>query len=744
MNPGNPLSHDGEVAKAYADLLHQMFDKKNPSFYPRYFKSVIGRYGPLFSGYGQQDSQEFVMFLLDGLQEDLNRILKKPYIEKPDSTDEMVDNFDALKKFSDENWNIYKARNDSVITDLFAGMYKSTVHCPDCGKVSIIFDPFHNLTLQIPVESLWSQKVAFFPLSGPPVVIDVEIDKTASVKSLKEYVGKKVGVDDVHRLMMAEIYKSKFYKTFENAVSLDESGITAQDHIAFYELEDIPTNYDADRRISHYRHHFSSRVDDDDDDDLFKGPKGDKMLIPVYHRLVQSRSPITAVPGFILCERQEAHNYEAILRKVLRQVNNITDKNLFADDDASSNDDSSELVDVNMSDGNVTAESVQSEDGLVDVSMRDRTPSRSEQDQSQKPKSSTKQQKDNKKLPRALKSGGFIPPDLQNIFEMKYYRSGESLSTTFSDERKRLPLLSTRSKPVKRNELDISNGAGSDSSDNDEFSSRSVFNGVDRQRDAASVRGNNDDDDDDNDGDGDGDGDHSMLGHNGEATDDSDSSGSDIDPITEEPKPQNETKQKPVGQPLIRPDETLIIDWNEEAYEATFGSHNSLASWEHMEDIHDPELQRRRLIRQKKARNGVALSDCLDEFHREEVLSENDAWYCPRCKEHRRATKKFELWKLPDILVMHFKRFRSSRAFRDKIDCLIDFPLELDMSDRVVCPPEDGKSMEYELFAVDNHYGGLGGGHYTAFARNFTDGCWYEYNGMSASPAMHLFPVFSY
>lgn len=91
------------------------------------------------------------------MQEDLNRIHKKPYIEKPDSTDEMVDDPIALRKMADSCWDIYKKRNDSVITDLFAGMYKSTVVCPACDKVSIIFDPFNNLTLQLPVENLWSR-----------------------------------------------------------------------------------------------------------------------------------------------------------------------------------------------------------------------------------------------------------------------------------------------------------------------------------------------------------------------------------------------------------------------------------------------------------------------------------------------------------------------------------------------------------------------------------------------------------
>lgn len=45
----------------------------------------MGRFAPQFSGYQQQDSQELMAFLLDGLHEDLNRIRKKPYIELKDS-----------------------------------------------------------------------------------------------------------------------------------------------------------------------------------------------------------------------------------------------------------------------------------------------------------------------------------------------------------------------------------------------------------------------------------------------------------------------------------------------------------------------------------------------------------------------------------------------------------------------------------------------------------------------------------
>lgn len=189
--------------------------------------------------------------------------------------------------------------------------------------------------------------------------------------------------------------------------------------------------------------------------------------------------------------------------------------------------------------------------------------------------------------------------------------------------------------------------------------------------------------------------------------------------------------------PLIRLGEGIVVDWNSDVWDAFFngdGPDDTMRgsrTWGkgHVPELPDPELDAKRKTRAQRKKNGITLDDCLDEFGKEEVLSEQDTWYCPRCKEHRRATKKFELWKTPDILVMHLKRFSSQALRRDKLDVLVDFPIEgLDLTSRVI-ESEDGKHEIYDLFAVDDHYGGLGGGHYTAFAKNFIDGQWYEYNG---------------
>jgi len=132
------------------------------------------------------------------MHEDLNRIMKKPYTEKPDSTDEMVGNPQLIAELAERHWDIYKKRNDSAVADLFAGLYKSTLVCPDCQKVSITFDPFMDLTLPLPIESFFSKEVCFWPKDTQhrsPFRLSVEMPKNSSIGALKEHVGMKLGVD---------------------------------------------------------------------------------------------------------------------------------------------------------------------------------------------------------------------------------------------------------------------------------------------------------------------------------------------------------------------------------------------------------------------------------------------------------------------------------------------------------------------------------------------------------------------
>eukprot|EP00457_Paulinella_chromatophora_P001305 gb/GEZN01001307.1/.p1 GENE.gb/GEZN01001307.1/~~gb/GEZN01001307.1/.p1 ORF type:complete len:930 (+),score=171.77 gb/GEZN01001307.1/:25-2814(+) len=129
----------------------------------------------------------------------------------------------------------------------------------------------------------------------------------------------------------------------------------------------------------------------------------------------------------------------------------------------------------------------------------------------------------------------------------------------------------------------------------------------------------------------------------------------------------------------------------------------------------------------------IKLGDCLASFAKTETLPESEAWYCSDCKKHQTADKQMTLWSLPDILILHLKRFSYDRIGREKITTYVDFPMQgLDMGPWLV-NPEEKENAIYDLFAVSNHFGNLGGGHYTAYAQNLVNQKWYNLDDSSVT-----------
>ena len=668
----------------------------------------------------------------------------------------MVNNPVALREMADKCWDIYKARNDSVITDLFAGMYKSTVVCPVCDKVSIIFDPFNNLTLQLPIESLWSKEICFFPLHSRPVRVAVDIDKNATVRTLKGYVAKKMRVDP-KKTVIAEIYKAKFYKMFDESRTINDQSIQPADDIGVYELEDVPTNYPPPKKKGQkVRSLLSTYPQSDEEDDVPEGdsPLAERMLVPIFHRTARHGSSrfhqrsLFGFPSYIIVNSQEARDYDTILRKVLAKVDTMTTLDILrgedGSDDTSVTQEDSDTVVMNeddaASDSKIKTRSVEGEDGMVDVSMQDPGTTSNTADAEETVSTPASGQQESS-LPRVLRPGSFIPPELQNLFEMKYFSGGEMVPTGWSslDENKGyLTILSRR--PRKAQTRPPARLATHQHHFLDDHSSVSSDEDVDDppQHVNDPIPQINPDADSDSDG-------LPPVENIYEQHSNAFKSSKNRTTrnkrglITYSAKGKQSAMASGAGEPVSKPwiclGEGIVLDWPLDTFESLFGgteSDNAMRgapTWERVQTVPDPELTKQRQLRSQRRKKGVSLGDCLDEFGREEILSENDAWYCPRCKEHRRASKTFELWKSPDVLVIHLKRFSANRGFRDKIDVMVDFPVEgLDLTTRVASQ-EEGKSPIYDLFAVDNHYGGLGGGHYTAFARNFINGQWYEYNG---------------
>lgn len=128
----------------------------------------------------------------------------------------------------------------------------------------------------------------------------------------------------------------------------------------------------------------------------------------------------------------------------------------------------------------------------------------------------------------------------------------------------------------------------------------------------------------------------------------------------------------------------------------------------------------------------LSLYACLDAFLREEPLVPEEMWYCPRCKEQRQASKKLDLWRLPEVLVIHLKRFSFSRSTKHKLETFVNFPIhDLDLTNYIA--NKISQPRLYELYAVSNHYGSMASGHYTAYIKLLDENRWYSFDDSHVS-----------
>lgn len=152
-------------------------------------------------------------------------------------------------------------------------------------------------------------------------------------------------------------------------------------------------------------------------------------------------------------------------------------------------------------------------------------------------------------------------------------------------------------------------------------------------------------------------------------------------------------------------------------------------------------------IPQKLSKTGIVLlQDCLEEFTTTELLDDDNQWHCPVCRKFVKSTKKLTITRLPQILIIHFKRFKLlPTGYFNKLVTFIKYPVGETLDLTKYWPPAGtpGKSdipadayiskeaeeqylsgfptrnqeppFRYKLYGVANHYGNLTTGHYTSY-----------------------------
>ena len=145
----NRESRDGTgglLAEKYELLLRELWLQESTgatAVTPVQVRSEISRKDGVYGGVNQQDAHEFLERFLDWLQEDVNRVGKKPYCERPEG------NGENDKALALESWGKDKLRNDSIVNALMGGQMRSQLQCPSCDKKLVRFDYFHTVQLGI-------------------------------------------------------------------------------------------------------------------------------------------------------------------------------------------------------------------------------------------------------------------------------------------------------------------------------------------------------------------------------------------------------------------------------------------------------------------------------------------------------------------------------------------------------------------------------------------------------------------
>ncbi|KAL3786551.1 hypothetical protein HJC23_006801 [Cyclotella cryptica] len=755
LNKDNPLGTGGELATEFAQLLHQMWsivtthDKPSGNdtgvlstsrvyspgnydsslssvTYPRSFKHTLGKYAEQFVGYEQHDSQELAIYLLDALHEDTNRVTKKPYIEKPEQEEDESDEVAAEKA-----WRVHLQREDSRVFEYFMGQIKSRLQCTTkgCGRVSTTFDPSMYLSVPIPGSMDREMKVTFVPLdrSRTCAQLTVKLCKNSTIMGLRKHVadvarecyGFKEGELVEEDIQFVDVFQDKVYTFYADDHHIDKIRdsdetyayqlfplATVKKEFATYQEEQkksaIHASSENDEDPSDFLLDYESRIKLDDDDEWQKSLE---RYIPNPHL-----SLVRLLNGKRSSLKERSDFYDKIMRFVTK-CRKCPDCKLV--DDVIMEEKSDKAEPFSSLNPNEATDSSDALNVLAEVC---------EMSHSFRNVNSARDVAILEYC--AFKFKGFMNQVEQASKALDLSENGFIVDIALHKNGKRVgkPIVvripSTLTVSELRNSLanQLTHVLKADDEVNGRSAREAIFGGMSTQSSIMRQVA------------------FSQEPRNKYGSSRPESFGSVteqhlIDGTPSFAKPSEDEEKQLVANYIADQDSTIVL---------RVPSHLNYMVDEDVLSVSEAYLTEAQKIEKAKLQdNKVSVMDCIAKFCQAEQLDENDMWYCNKCKQHNQAWKECHLYRTPRILVIHLKRFHYSSTThrRDKIDTLIDFPLNnLDLRE-FVTHWEEGEEPIYDCYAVSNHFGGLGGGHYTAYARG-DDGSWSNFDDSRVTPGV--------
>ena len=677
INSDNPIGTQGVLAHSYATLVKNLYYGENSVFTPRNFKKAIATFQSMFTGYQQHDTQEFLNYLLDGLHEDLNRVLKKPFVDKDDSGGK-----DDTSKAKDQ-WVGFLRRNQSVLVDLLYGQYKSTITCP-CSNISTTFDPFLSISLPL-ANRVKPYEVTcyfiFYDINLIPLHLNLMFNARTNIMALRNKVAKIMNI---------------------HPFSFIISKMDSKGHIDFY------CNTRHNLQIPHHYLHDNQKA---------------YFIFQIDPKLFNSNSQFaldTDMNNF-------NNDYENMIQYLDNNNSNIIkiieeEKTEEIEIDKTFEETSHYYSTSNYNAKNSVEKAVIKYSNDHNYGFKNNFLITQFLQYAENESEYTK--KSRLIFPRIL----YI--DLSKQIEGLYEEVFDYYFNIICKVNDKNPKETDKKALFKELFADLlSNSNGSKKSINNtsvpfKLFINSHYHTRERNHSVPCVF---DETNDDKEG-------YFFLDIATNANTKLEELVKKI-PTNDKGEVVDNTflfmnENKKFYSNLNNRDFYFLILWNEK-YESAIKNLN---------DKHDYDFKITKILK-----NSIDLDECFKQFTKEEQLDEGNEWYCPSCKQHTRARVHMEIYNTPPVLIVHLKRFRNN----NKIDTLVEFPTtDLDMKNYIIDNSLKNNKSEkeeigygnstsdctkYDLFAVAHHYGGMGGGHYVASAKNHFDNKWYNFNDSSVS-----------